>query len=206
MKVILLNGSPHENGTTAYALSVVEKELNAEGIETERINLGAKRYAGCNACMGCLGKNRCVVDDVANEIIKKVDGADGFIVGTPVYYASVNGTLKAVLDRVFFAKKSFAGKVASAVAVARRAGTTATIDVIDKYFEFAGMPVVPSCYWNNVFGGNAEEGAFDKEGEQTMRTLAKNTAWLLKCIDAGKKVGIEFPTPEQKIKTNFYKG
>ena len=205
MKVVLINGSPHENGTTARALKEVSKTLNYNGIDTEIITIGNKEVVGCNVCCYCVEHNRCVKKDIVNEIIEKIEQADGVIVGSPVYFASLNGTLKSLLDRVFFAKKSFANKPAAAVAVARRAGTTATIDIINKYFTINNMPVISSCYWNMVFGSNGEQAEHDLEGLQTMRTLGENMAWIIKCIDAGKKAGVSLPKTEDKIKTNFIK-
>ena len=205
MKVLLINGSPHENGTTFRALSEVSSALNANGIETEIITVGNKEITGCKACAACVKLGKCVKDDIVNEIIPKIEQADGVVVGSPVYYASLNGTLKSFLDRVFFAKKSFANKPAAAVAVARRAGTTSTIDIINKYFMINNMPVVSSQYWNMVFGSNANDAEKDEEGMQTMRTLGNNMAWLIKCINAGKESGVSLPEQEKKIKTNFIK-
>lgn len=205
MKVLLINGSPHENGTTFRALSEVSSALNANGIETEIITVGNKEITGCKACAACVKLGKCVKDDIVNEIIPKIEQADGVVVGSPVYYASLSGTLKSFLDRVFFAKKSFANKPAAAVAVARRAGTTSTIDIINKYFMINNMPVVSSQYWNMVFGSNANDAEKDEEGMQTMRTLGNNMAWLIKCINAGKESGVSLPEQEKKIKTNFIK-
>lgn len=205
MKVLLINGSPHENGTTFRALSEVSSALNANGIETEIITVGNKEITGCKACAACVKLGKCVKDDTVNEIIPKIEQADGVVVGSPVYYASLNGTLKSFLDRVFFVKKSFANKPAAAVAVARRAGTTSTIDIINKYFMINNMPVVSSQYWNMVFGSNANDAEKDEEGMQTMRTLGNNMAWLIKCINAGKESGVLLPEQEKKIKTNFIK-
>ena len=205
MKVLLINGSPHENGTTFRALSEVSSALNANGIETEIITVGNKEITGCKACAACVKLGKCVKDDIVNEIIPKIEQADGVVVGSPVYYASLNGTLKSFLDRVFFAKKSFANKPAAAVAVARRAGTTSTIDIINKYFMINNMPVVSSQYWNMVFGSNANDAEKDEEGMQTMRTLGNNMAWLIKCINAGKESGVSLPEQEKKIKTHFIK-
>ena len=205
MKVLLINGSPHENGTTFRALSEVSSALNANGIETEIITVGNKEITGCKACAACVKLGKCVKDDIVNEIIPKIEQADGVVVGSPVYYASLNGTLKSFLDRVFFAKKSFANKPAAAVAVARRAGTTSTIDIINKYFMINNMPVVSSQYWNMVFGSNANDAEKDEEGMQTMRTLGNNMAWLIKCINVGKESGVSLPEQEKKIKTNFVK-
>ena len=205
MKVVLLNGSPHKNGTTYRALSEVAKSLNEENIETEIITVGDKDVSGCVVCGGCVKTSRCVKNDIVNEIIEKFEQADGIIVGSPVYYASLNGTLKSILDRVFFSRKGFEGKPAAAVAVARRAGTTATLDIINKYFMISNMPVVSSQYWNMVFGSNGDQAEKDIEGLQTMSVLGKNMAWLIKCIDSGKKQGIDYPTHSAHIKTNFIK-
>jgi multimeric flavodoxin WrbA len=205
MKVILINGSPHRNGTTFRALSEVASAINENGIETEIITVGDKEVSGCRACSACVKLGKCVKDDIANEIIEKIQAADGVVVGSPVYYASLNGTLKALLDRVFYAKKSFAYKPAAAVAVARRAGTTATLDIINKYFMINNMPVVSSQYWNMVFGSNGEQAEQDGEGMQTMRILGNNMAWLIKCIAEGKKNGVMPPQTESHVRTNFIK-
>lgn len=205
MKVILINGSPHKNGTTFRALREVEKALNANEIYTETITVGDKEVTGCNVCGACSKLGRCVKNDIVNEIIVKIQDSDGVVVGSPVYYASLNGSLKSLLDRVFFAKDSFAFKPAASVAVARRAGTTATLDIINKYFMINNMPVVSSCYWNMVFGSNSDQAEFDLEGLQTMRTLGNNMAWLIKSIKAGRESGVAQPVLEEKIKTNFYK-
>ncbi|MBE7087432.1 MAG: flavodoxin family protein [Clostridiales bacterium] len=205
MKVLLLNGSPHENGTTKKALSVVANALNEEGIETEILTVGNKNVSGCSACGGCSKNGRCVKGDIVNDIIEKISNSDGLIVGSPVYYASINGTLKGILDRVFYARKGFEGKPAAAVAVARRAGTTATLDILNKYFMISNMPVVSSQYWNMVFGSNGDQAESDTEGMQTMRILGKNMAWLIKCINSGKENGIPFPTHPAHVKTNFIK-
>ena len=206
MKVLLLNGSPHENGTTKRALTEVAKTLNENGVETEILTVGNKRVAGCMACGGCAKTGKCVFDDeLIFEIVKKIEEADGVVIGSPVYYASINGTLKAILDRVFYSKNSFANKVGASVVVARRAGTTATFDIINKYFAISSMPIVTSNYWNNVHGSNASQAELDEEGMQTMRVLGKNMAWLIKCIKFGKENGINPPVLEDKIKTNFIK-
>ena len=205
MKVLLLNGSPHANGTTFKALSEVAKALNENGVDTEILTVGDKQIVGCDVCGGCSRSDKCAKNDIVNEVIEKINSADGLIVGSPVYYASINGTLKSLLDRVFFAKKSFAGKPAAAVAVARRAGTTATLDIINKYFMISNMPVITSQYWNMVFGSNAIQAEQDEEGLQTMRVLGKNMAWIIKCIKLGEENGISFPTEEKHVKTSFYK-
>ena len=205
MKVLLINGSPHVNGTTFRALTEVSNAIINNGIETEIITIGDKELVGCSVCGGCAKTGRCVKNDIVNEIIEKINQSDGVIVGSPVYYASLNGSLKAMLDRVFFAKKSFAFKPAAAVAVARRAGTTATLDIINKYFMINNMPVVSSQYWNMVFGSNGEQAEQDLEGLQNMRTLGNNMAWLIKSINVAKENGVKYPELEEHVRTNFYK-
>ena len=203
MKVLMINGSPHKNGTTYRALTEVSSALNNNGIETEIITVGDKPVTGCLACGACSKLGKCVKDDVVNEIIEKLKVSDGLVVGSPVYYSSMNGTLKSVLDRVFFGKLCFAYKPAAAIAVARRAGTTETVDAINKYFSINNMPIVSSQYWNMAFGSNGEQVEEDEEGLQTMRILGNNMAWLIKCIDVAKKSGINPPEVEKHIKTNF---
>ncbi len=204
MKVLLINGSPNENGTTARALKEVSDTLIKNGIETEIICVGKEEIRGCIGCRGCYKTGKCVQKgDIVNKITQKIYEADGLIVGSPVYYASINGTLKCLLDRVFYSKSSFENKPAAAVAVARRAGTTATLDIINKYFLISNMPVVSSCYWNMAHGSNGEDCEKDEEGMQTMRRLGENMAWLIKCIKLGEEKGIKLPESEKKIKTNF---
>ena len=205
MKVLLLNGSPHKKGTTYRALEEIANTLSKNQIEAEILCVGDKDVVGCSACGGCSKTGKCVKNDVVNEVIDKIASCDGLIIGSPVYYAGVNGTLKSLLDRVFYARKRFDGKPAAAIAVARRAGTTSTVDMINKYFMIGNMPVVSSQYWNMVFGSNGEQAELDGEGMQTMRTLANNMAWLLKCIEAGKENGIDIPERELPIRTNFIK-
>lgn len=204
MKVLLINGSPHEHGCTRAALDEVARTLSDCGVETELINIGTGAVAGCTACGGCARTGRCVVDDGVNAAIEALAAADGLIVGSPVHYASPAGALLAFLDRMFFAGADrFAHKPAAAFTSARRAGTTASLDVINKYFTISQMPVVSSTYWNMVHGGRAEDVAEDAEGLQTARNLARNMAWLLRCIEAGCKAGIEPPEAELKNRTNF---
>lgn len=204
MKVLLINGSPHEHGCTRAALDEVARTLSDCGVETELINIGTGSVAGCTACGGCTRTGRCVVDDGVNAAIEALAAADGLIVGSPVHYASPAGALLAFLDRMFFAGADrFAHKPAAAFTSARRAGTTASLDVINKYFTISQMPVVSSTYWNMVHGGRAEDVAEDAEGLQTARNLARNMAWLLRCIEAGRKAGIEPPEAELKNRTNF---
>lgn len=203
MKVLLINGSPHENGCTYTALSEVSASLNENGVDTEIVWIGNKSIHGCIACGGCAKTGRCVFDDGVNEISDKMADCDGLVVGTPVYYASPNGALYSLLDRLFGICPSLAHKPAAAVASARRGGTTSAIDGLNKYFTIRQMPVVASTYWNNVHGNTPEEVKKDLEGMQTMRNLGKNMAWLIKCIDAGQKAGIEIPAAETGAKTNF---
>jgi len=203
MRVILLNGSPHSKGCTFTALSEVESQLIENGIETKMIHIGAKPMRGCIGCNKC-ANGRCIFnDDLANELLNEMETADGLVIGSPVYYASANGSLISLLDRVFYAGNNFAYKPGAAIVSARRAGTTATLDELNKYFTISNMPVVPSQYWNMVHGSTPEEVKQDLEGLQVMRTLGNNMAWLLKCIEAGKKSEILPPVPEKKMWTNF---
>ena len=206
MKVLLVNGGPHEKGCTYTALCEIEKELNSEGVETEIFWLGNKQVRGCIGCGGCSKNNgKCVFgDDVANTLIEKAESADGFIFGSPVHYAAPSGTICAVLDRAFYAGgKNFRYKPGAAILSCRRAGSTAAFGVLNKYFTISNMPVVSSGYWNMVHGSKAEDVLKDEEGLQVMRTLGKNMAWILKCIESGKNNGIERPADEPKIRTNF---
>lgn len=204
MKVLLINGSPNRNGCTYTALTEIEKELNNGNIETEIFQIGNKPIRGCTACGKCNG-NRCIFnDDIVNEVLEKCENIDGFIVGSPVYYASANGAVVSLLDRMFYAGGSLLKyKPAAAIASARRAGTTATLDVLNKYFTISCMPIVSSQYWNMVHGNNPDEVKKDLEGLQIMRTLGKNMAWMLKCIEAGKEKGITIPSSEPRQRTNF---
>ena len=206
MKVLMINGSPHANGSTFRALSEVGRALDANGVESEIITVGHLDVTGCKACGACSKTGKCVKDDIVNEIIEKLKMSDGLVVGSPVYYSSMNGTLKSLLDRVFFGKTCFENKPAAAIAVARRAGTTETVDAINKYFMISNMPVVSSQYWNMAFGSNAEQIEKDQEGMQTMYVLGQNMAWILKCLECGKNNGIEPPKRDKHVKTNFYKG
>jgi len=204
MKVLLINGSPKQFGTTFTVLSEVEKTLNQEGIETEVIHIGTGAMQGCTACMGCDRSDKCVFDDLVNEVAEKAKNCDGFIFGSPVYYASGNGSLISFLDRLFYSQSEHLKlKPGAAVVVARRAGTTATLDQLNKYFLINQMPIVSTQYWNMAFGHNPDEVKKDLEGMQTMRTLGKNMAWLLKSIEAGRKAGIELPKREERVATNF---
>ena len=198
MKVLLLNGSSRKNGCTYLALSEVAKVLNEEGIETEIVQMGGRPVRDCIGCNGCAGKGQCVFgDDMANEIIAKAKDADGFVFGSPVYYAHPSGQVLSLLDRVFYAGgAAFTHKPGAVVVTARRAGTTASLDVLNKYLLNAEMPIASSTYWNMVFGPAPELVGQDKEGLQTMRNLARNMAWLLRCIQAGHKQGCLPPDAE----------
>ncbi len=205
MKVLLLNGSPHAKGCTFTALSEVAKELETQGIQTEILQIGTQPVRGCIGCRRCRTTGHCIFDDgIVNLVIDKAAEADGFIVGSPVYYASANGALIALLDRIFYAgSKNFVYKPAAAVVSARRAGTTASFDELNKYFTISQMPVVSSQYWNMVHGNTPDEVRQDLEGLQIMRTLGRNMAWLLRCIEAGKKANVSLPEAEPRVATNF---
>ncbi|MCL2412998.1 MAG: flavodoxin family protein [Bacteroidales bacterium] len=205
MKVLLINGSPKRHGSTFTALSEVEKMLNQESIETEIIHIGAGAMQGCTACLGCdTESEKCIFDDLVNVVAEKAKQADGFLFGSPVYYASGNGSMISFMDRLFYSQsKYFNHKPAACVVVARRGGTTATVDQLNKYFLINQMPIVSTQYWNMAFGNNPDEVKKDLEGMQIMRTLGKNMAWLLKSIDAGKKADVKLPEQEQRVRTNF---
>lgn len=204
MKVLLINGSPHEKGCTYTALTEAGEELNRNGVETELVSIGKKPVAGCTACGTCAQTGKCVFDDLVNEIGAKLDEYDGIIVGSPVYYAGPSGQVCALLDRLFYTYgKRMAGKAASAVVSCRRGGASAAFDRLNKYFTICNMQVVSSQYWNQVHGNTPEEVRKDAEGLQTMRTVGKNMAWVLKNMEAGKKAGVERPQYEKKTATNF---
>ena len=204
MKVLLINGSPHKKGCTYTALKEVADTLEANGIKTEMMYLGVKPIAGCIACGNCQKNGKCFVDDSVNEFIAKLPEIDGIVLGSPVYYAGASGQITSFLDRAFFAGSGkFEGKLGAAVVSCRRGGASATFDQLNKYFTMNSMPVVSSQYWNQVHGFTPDDVRQDLEGMQTMRTLANNMAWLLKCIALGKKQGIEMPDTEEKILTNF---
>lgn len=205
MKVILINGSPNEYGCTYTALTEVEKTLNKHQIETEIIYLGKKPIAGCIACGKCSTAGQCVFnDDPVNRISAMLDCIDAIVVGSPVYYAAASGQVTAFLDRLFYSSGArMACKPAAAVVSCRRGGASAAFDQLNKYFTINSMPVVSSQYWNQVHGFTPEDVRKDEEGLQTMRTLGENMAWLLKCIEAGRKNGVEYPKYEPKIGTNF---
>ena len=204
MRILMLNGSPRPNGNTFLALSEIGKQLKEEGIDYEIFQIGGAPIRDCLGCGKCT-ENGCVfTDDRVNEFIAKAKDADGFVFGTPVYYAHPSGRILSFLDRAFYSGSgAFRFKPGAAVAVARRGGTTASFDCLNKYFGISQMPVIGSTYWNNVHGAAPGEAAFDVEGLQTMRNLARNLAWMLKCFEAGKKSGIPLPETEKGNRTNF---
>ncbi|MBQ9465852.1 MAG: flavodoxin family protein [Muribaculaceae bacterium] len=204
MKVILVNGSPHHNGCTATALAEVARTLNECGIETQDFWIGIKPIAGCLACRQCCTTGECVFTDVVNLFNQYAAQADGFVFGTPVYYAHPSGQILSFLDRVFYSgSRHLAHKPAAALASCRRGGNETSFDVLNKYFAINNMPIVTSQYWNGVHGNTPDEVRRDIEGLQTMRTLGRNMAWLLRCIEAGRNAGIDKPVLEDKTHTNF---
>lgn len=203
-KVLLINGSPNEEGCTYTALREVADTLNKNGVGTDIIYLGKKPVAGCIACGKCRATGKCVFDDQVNEIVAKLDDYDGIVAGSPVYYSGPSGQICSFMDRLFYCGgKKMPGKIGAAVVSCRRGGATATFDRLNKYFTISNMIVVGSQYWNQVHGNKPEEVKKDLEGLQTMRTLGQNMAWLLKLMECGEKNGIERPVYEPKIGTNF---
>ena len=206
MKVLMINGSPRVNGNTSVALAQMQKVFEKNGIESEIVQVGNKEIRGCMSCGYCFKNGKCAIDDIVNnELAEKFEQCDGLVVASPVYYASANGTLVSLLDRLFYSTKfNKSMKVGASVAVARRGGCSATFDQLNKYFTISGMPTASSQYWNSVHGRKPGEAALDEEGLQTMRTLAENMTFLIKSIALGKeKYGI--PEKEQQIMTNFIK-
>lgn len=204
MKVLLFNGSPNRAGCTYTALNEVAQQLHKHGIETEIFQVGAKPVAGCIGCGKCAGGKGCIFDDGVNELAARLDEFDALVVGSPVYYAGPSGQCTAFLDRLFYsASKKLRGKPGAAVVSCRRGGASASYDRLLKYFGINSMPIVTSQYWNQVHGNRPEEVLRDEEGLQTMRTLAENLAWLLKCIEAGHAAGVAEPAYEAPLRTNF---
>lgn len=208
MKVLLVNGSPHAKGCTFTALEEVAKALNEEGIEPEIFQIGTKPISGCIACGNCRRTGQCAFNDRVNDFLAVAGGFDGFVFGSPVHYAAAGGAITSFMDRAFYAdagsgKQSFYLKPAAAVVSARRAGTTATFDQLNKYFTISQMPVISSRYWNMVHGGSPEDVKKDLEGMQIMRILGRNMAWFLKCKEAGIKAGVPLPKREETVFTNF---
>ncbi len=203
MKVLMINGSPRRDSNTGLALAEMAKIFSAEGIDTEVVCVGAQAVRGCIACGSCAKNGRCVFDDAVNETAPKFEAADGLVVASPVYYASANGTLISFLDRLFYSTPfDKTMKVGAGVVCARRGGCSATFDELNKYFTISGMPVASSQYWNSVHGCAPGEAAEDTEGMQTVRTLARNMAFLLKCIALGRE---QYGLPEKEApqRTNF---
>ena len=201
MKVLLLNGSPHEKGCTYTALREMERVFLDQGVETEWIHVGNREIRGCVSCGRCEKLGCCVFNDLVNETAVRFEAADGMVVGSPVYYGSPNGTILSFLDRLFYSTgfdKTM--KVGAAVVSCRRAGNTASFDVLNKYFSISGMPIATSRYWNNIHGFTAEDALKDAEGLQTMRTLARNMVFLMKSIELGKK---QFGLPEKEAERCF---
>lgn len=209
MKVILVNGSPHEKGCTYTALSEMAAVLGEEGVENEIFWIGAKPIGGCIACGRCSELGRCVFSDAVNVFVEKAREADGFVFGSPVHYAAAAGNLASFMDRAFYSaspkdgKDPFRLKPAAAVVSARRAGNTSAFDQINKYFTIREMPIVSSGYWNMVFGSCADDVKKDLEGLRTMRVLARNMAYMLRCIEAADKAGVALPKKEESVRTNF---
>ena len=203
MKVLMLNGSPRPQGNTFTALSEMEKVFQAEGMETELVHVGNRDIRGCVACGGCAKLGRCAFDDIVNELAPKFEACDGLVVGSPVYFASANATLVALMTRLFYSTPfSKSMKVGAAVVAARRGGLSATFDELNKFFTISGMPVASSQYWNSVHGRLPGEAAQDAEGMQTMRTLARNMTFLMRSIELGReKYGL--PEKEEPQRTNF---
>lgn len=203
MKVLMLNGSPHAEGNTYAALHEMEKIFAEQGVGTEIIQVGREAIRGCVACGACAKKGKCAFDDLVNETAPKFEACDGLVIGSPVYYASANGTLISFVDRLFYSTPfDKTMKVGASVVAARRGGLSATFDELNKYFTISGMPVASSHYWNSIHGRTPGEAEQDKEGMQTMRSLARNMAFLMKSIALGKeKFGL--PEKEERIVTNF---
>ena len=205
MKVLMLNGSPHKEGTTYAALSELKKTLEAEGAEVEIMQVGNLAVRGCCACLSCRKNGKCAFNDEVNIAADKLAEADGLVIGSPVYYAAPNGTLLSFLDRLFYSSPCDKRmKVGASVVCARRGGTTAAFDVLNKYFTISGMPVASSTYWNQVHGANGEDARLDEEGMLCMRNLGRNMAFLMKSIALGKDA-YGLPEKEPGIRTNFIK-
>lgn len=202
-KVLMINGSPRENGNTALAFREMEKVFDELNVEYENIQIGKKNIRGCISCGSCFQTGKCVFNDIVNELSSKFEQADGLVIGSPVYYGSANGTLMSALQRMFFSShfdKRF--KVGASIACARRSGCTATFDELNKFFTISNMPVASSQYWNNVHGLEAGDAKGDGEGLQVMRVLARNMVFLMESIALGKeKIGL--PAEEDHVFTNF---
>ena len=208
MKVLLINGSPHKEGCTYTALKEISNTLKEESIESEIYNIDTKTEA-CRACYACAKLGKCIIDDKVNDFIEYAREFDGYVIGSPVHYASASGSAVSFLDRAFFAGSRnpkgspFIHKPGASVVSARRAGTTFTFDQLNKYFTITQMPVISGRYWNMVHGATPEDVKKDLEGLQNMRILARNMAWHLKCKEAGEKTGVSMPKTEEITFTNF---
>lgn len=205
MPVILVNGSPNEKGCTYTALAEVGKALKAEGIDTTHFWLGQKPISGCIACMGCRKTGYCIHNPIVKEFITLANRSHGFVFGSPVHYAAPSGALTSFMDCLFYSapKDTFYLKPAAAIVSGRRAGTTSALDQINKYFSISQMPIISSCYWNMVHGNNPDEVAQDEEGLYIMRTLGRNMAYFIKCIQLSKLSDLPRPTKEEPKRTNF---
>lgn len=204
MKVLLINGSPNKNGCTCTALREVETALQASSIDTELIYLGKRPLGGCIACGSCMQTGYCFQKDMVQDIQKRLDEFDGIVIGSPVYYSAPTGQLVSFLNRLFYATENrMAGKLGASVVSCRRGGASATFEQLNQYFTISNMPVVSSQYWNSVHGFTPEDIRKDAEGLQTMRVLGQNMAWLLKCIECGRRSGIDRPVYEQRLRTHF---
>ena len=203
MKVLLINGSPHEKGCTYTSLNEVAKTLEENGIGTEIYWIGKGDVAGCRSCGSCKKTGKCVIDDQVNEVAKMIPEFDGFVFGAPVFYSNIAGQMNSFMDRLFYsAGGKFAGKIGASVVNARRGGNSASFERMNQYYLISNMIVPGSMYWNQTHGFTPEDVMKDKEGLHTMRTLGRNIAWILKCIEAGKKAGIDFPVHEPKQMTH----
>ena len=204
MKVLLLNGSPHEKGCTYTALHEIAETLKKDGVDAEILWLGTDAVKSCAACGACRKLRKCAYEDIVNTVIAKLASCDGLVIGSPVHYAAASGQVTAVMDRVFYAASALLRhKPGAAIVSARRGGTTAAFDQLNKYFTIAQMPIVSSRYWNMVHGNTPEEVMQDEEGIAIMRTLGHNMAWLIKSIQAGKDAGLALPERETGVFTNF---
>lgn len=209
MKVLLINGSPNEKGCTYTALNEIAETLNKEEIDTDIYYIGTEPIAPCRDCRACTKLQKCIINDKVNELLAKIHEYDGFVIGSPVHYASASGSICPFLDRLFFAgsripgKNPFRLKPATAVVSCRRAGSTVTLDQLNKYFLINQMPIISGRYWNMVHGSNPEQVKQDLEGMQNMRIVAKNLAWHLKCKEISERAGLAQPEAEETIYTNF---
>lgn len=204
MKVVLINGSPNEKGCTYTALKEAADELQRQGVEAEIVHIGKAPVRGCLGCGGCRKTGRCVFDDAVNTLAETLIQADGLVFGSPVFYAGISGQLKCFMDRLFYSRGAqLSGKPAAAVVSARRGGCVSAFDDINRFFTINRMPVVSSQYWNQVHGNTPDEVRKDEEGLQILRTLARNMAWLLKNLEAGRQAGVPEPEREAPLRTNF---